>query len=219
MAKEKPPEPDSSGDIPDWFMTYSDVITLLMTFFILLLTFASNEPEQFERMKTTMFSATGGTGIAGKKTAGIEKESFVVRMRPRAARVSMRGSEMPPTQEDPKTEDVSSTLAGLDDDEMRNLTPRSSIDLPLSFLLEDDMQTVSAVGQQHLKMMARQVHRPGNHVVFAINANDDAAPLFVISKYLMSLGIKPGKIAFSTTAKLKSGSNRVRLEIVREERG
>lgn len=219
MPKEKPPPPENSGDVPDWFMTYSDVITLLMTFFILLLTFASNEPEQFERMKTTMFSATGGTGIAGEKTSGIEKESMVMRTRPRAARVSMRGSEMPPSKEDPPASEVSDALAGLDEDEARNLTPRNAIDLPLSFLLDDDMQAVSSMGKQHLKMIAIQVDRPGNHIVFALNPKDDAAPLFVIAKHLISLGIKPGKIAFATTPKLKKRSNRVQLEIIREERG
>ena len=38
--KQPPPKPD---EIPAWFMTYSDVITLLMTFFILLLTFATQD--------------------------------------------------------------------------------------------------------------------------------------------------------------------------------
>ena len=42
-------------------MTFSDVITLLMTFFILLLTFATNEPESFSRIETSMFGG-GGTG-------------------------------------------------------------------------------------------------------------------------------------------------------------
>ena len=49
MARQKPfPEP--KDDIPAWFMTYSDVITLLMTFFILLLTFATTEPERFRKI-------------------------------------------------------------------------------------------------------------------------------------------------------------------------
>ena len=48
--REKPlPEPPD--DVPLWFMTYSDVITLMMTFFILLLTFSTSDPERFEQMK------------------------------------------------------------------------------------------------------------------------------------------------------------------------
>lgn len=219
MAKEKAPPPESSGDVPEWFMTYSDVITLLMTFFILLLTFASSEPEQFERMQNSMFSASGGTGVAGQQSAGIERESMVVRMRPRAARVSMNGSEMPPIETDPTSEDVSSALAGLEEDEVRNLTPRSAVELPLSLLLERDLTVVSAVGAQHLKMVAGQVRRPGYHIALAIHPSDDAAPLLGIAEHLVGLGLAPGKIAIAVSHTVKPQSGKVRLEIVREERG
>ena len=45
--------PKPTGEIPAWFMTYSDVITLLMTFFILLLTFSTTEPERFEKVRSS----------------------------------------------------------------------------------------------------------------------------------------------------------------------
>ena len=219
MAKEKPLEPDKSGDVPDWFMTYSDVITLLMTFFILLLTFASNEPEQFERMQKTMFNAAGGTGVAGQASAGVERESFVVRTRPPAGRVSMRGSEMPPIETDPSTEDVTSSLAGLEDDEIRNVTPRSSIVLPLSFLLENNFSEVSTIGEKHLRMVTSQLRRPGIHIALAIHPDQDPSPLMVIADHFVSVGLPPGKIGFATANDLKANQNFVRLEIIREERG
>ncbi|MFK7765622.1 MAG: flagellar motor protein MotB [Mariniblastus sp.] len=95
MARAKKPKkpPD---DIPAWFMTYSDVITLLMTFFILLLTFATTEPERFERTVSSTFSAGGATGVAGEKMDGVPKDSWISRVRPPSARISMRGAEMPP---------------------------------------------------------------------------------------------------------------------------
>ena len=65
MAKEK--EFEMPPDIPSWVMTFSDVITLLMTFFILLLTFASNTPEKFEQVQVSMFSGGGATGIVGRR--------------------------------------------------------------------------------------------------------------------------------------------------------
>ncbi|MFK7820276.1 MAG: flagellar motor protein MotB [Planctomycetaceae bacterium] len=219
MAREKAPPPEKSGDVPEWFMTYSDVITLLMTFFILLLTFASNEPEQFERMQKTMFDSAGGTGVAGQPSAGIERESFVVRMRPSAARVSMRGSEMPPVETDPPSEDVTSALAGLEEDEIRKVTPRSSIVLPLSFLLEDNFTRVSTVGKQHLRMVASQLRRPGIHIALAISPDQDPAPLMVIADHFVSVGLPPGKVGFATSDALKADDNKVRLEIIREERG
>jgi flagellar motor protein MotB len=75
-------------------MTYSDVITLLMTFFILLLTFASNEPEQFERMKVSLFGAGGGTGVSRRTQTAGDRESIVHRLRTPASRQTTRGSEV-----------------------------------------------------------------------------------------------------------------------------
>ena len=101
MARDKKP-PDPPGDIPAWFMTYSDVITLLMTFFILLLTFATTEPERFEKSVSSTFSAGGAaTGTAGKKLDGNNFDSFINRLRPPAARIAMRGAEMPPIVREP----------------------------------------------------------------------------------------------------------------------
>ena len=218
MARETPP-PEPAGDIPDWFMTYSDVITLLMTFFILLLTFASNEPEQFERLQASMFSGTGGTGVAGQRVDGMERESFVIRTRPRSARLTMRGSEMPPTQTDPETDDIKGALSGLEDDEQRAVTPRNAIQIPLTLLLNEQFTDVSSVGQQHLRMVTRQVRRPGMHLALAVHPSDDVEPLIAIAKYLISQGLKPGQIAFATSRVMKPGFSLVRLEIIREERG
>ena len=50
MARQPAPE-EPEDDVPAWVMTFSDVITLLMTFFILLLTFATNTPETFDRLR------------------------------------------------------------------------------------------------------------------------------------------------------------------------
>ncbi|MEZ6145736.1 MAG: flagellar motor protein MotB [Planctomycetaceae bacterium] len=76
---------DKPADVPAWFMTYSDVITLLMTFFILLLTFATNEPENFERMQVAMFGGGSATGLAGHNDEAIDRDSLLLRIRPKTA--------------------------------------------------------------------------------------------------------------------------------------
>ena len=55
-------------------MTYSDVITLLMTFFILLLTFATTEPERFEKSISSTFAKGAATGTVGNKIDDIDKD-------------------------------------------------------------------------------------------------------------------------------------------------
>ncbi len=219
MAKEAPP-PEPAGDVPAWFMTYSDVITLLMTFFILLLTFASNEPEQFERMQSSMFSGSGGTGIAGDRKDALERESLVVRTRPRAARLTMRGSEMPPIETDPPIKDTTQALAGLEEHEQRPVTPRNSIEVPLALLLEENGTKVSAVGATHLRMLARQLRRPGYEVTLTIHPKADPGPLYTIAEHLVQQHhIAPGQIGLATSADLKAGAGKVRIEVSREERG
>ena len=54
---------EKAADIPEWIVTYSDTITLLMTFFILLLTFATSEPEKFQQLQSVMFGGSRATGM------------------------------------------------------------------------------------------------------------------------------------------------------------
>lgn len=56
MAKE--PECPPPG-LPMWMATYSDLVTLLLTFFVLLLTMASMDPTKFEQAKTSIKDAFG----------------------------------------------------------------------------------------------------------------------------------------------------------------
>ncbi|MDG2469722.1 MAG: flagellar motor protein MotB [Pirellulaceae bacterium] len=67
MAKERSAPPPKLDSVPAWFLTYCDVIILLMTFFVLLLTFASTEPERFEQIQKTLFSGAGSTGLVGER--------------------------------------------------------------------------------------------------------------------------------------------------------
>ena len=56
MAKE--PDCPPPG-LPMWMATYSDLVTLLLTFFVLLLTMASMDPTKFVQAKTSIESAFG----------------------------------------------------------------------------------------------------------------------------------------------------------------
>jgi chemotaxis protein MotB len=56
MGKE--PECPPAG-LPMWMATYSDLVTLLLTFFVLLLTMASMDPVKFVQAKTSIETAFG----------------------------------------------------------------------------------------------------------------------------------------------------------------
>jgi chemotaxis protein MotB len=51
--RKKPVEPGGSGGAPEWMVTFSDCMTLLLTFFVLLLTFSAFDEAIFQRLKKT----------------------------------------------------------------------------------------------------------------------------------------------------------------------
>lgn len=53
------PEPDPPPGAPDWIVTFADMISLLVTFFILLLTFSSMEENEAFRVQGNILGTTG----------------------------------------------------------------------------------------------------------------------------------------------------------------
>lgn len=62
MAKQKdgPPPVEGGPQTPEWIVTFSDMISLLVTFFVLLLTFSSLESEDVLKLKGL---TSGGSGV------------------------------------------------------------------------------------------------------------------------------------------------------------
>ncbi|MFP4055841.1 MAG: flagellar motor protein MotB [Candidatus Brocadiia bacterium] len=54
---------DSKKGAPDWIVTFSDIISLLVTFFILLLTWSTLEVEEFELVRGSLQGALGVVGM------------------------------------------------------------------------------------------------------------------------------------------------------------
>ena len=148
MAREKPP-PDPPEDVPLWFVTYSDVITLLMTFFILLLTFASSEPESFERMQVSLFGGGGATGIAGPPQGPMEKDAIALRERPRSSRMTNRGSEMPAIHKDPALKSLSEGIKGMEETNQNLMDLSHSIRMPTNLLVSDDGEVTEDARQKN----------------------------------------------------------------------
>jgi chemotaxis protein MotB len=74
MAGKKKKE--ESGGAPDWIVTFSDLMSLLLTFFVLLLSFSTISEEKFER---ALLSLQGAFGV-------MPRNSSILSMAPKPAK-------------------------------------------------------------------------------------------------------------------------------------
>ena len=209
MKKEQPAAPPE--DIPAWFMTYSDVITLLMTFFILLLTFSTTEPDRFERIQRNIFAGGNGAGIAGAPMDGPENESFVERYRPRAARMAMVGSEMPPYEISKKS--AGNGLKGLSEEEAaQNTMTTNQFTIPATQVF-DPQKNLTTKAAKLAAMMARPLSRLPVHL--SVQCSEKA--LFPdVTKFAIHMfeaeGVRPGQVAVGFSSDVPAGSFRFSIE-------
>jgi hypothetical protein len=213
MAREKGPEPDSTGQVPLWFLTYSDVITLLMTFFILLLTFSTSEPEHFERMQASLFGGGGATGIAGAPQGSMVLDAIAMRVRPSAGRATLRGSEMPPHYSDPELTSLSTGLSQLEQDNgFDPLESHRALSQMAMFLTDAG---ITPVGEQRLHMFAQQMKRGPYTTVLEVADNATALRVLVLAQHLVEKERVPaGRIAISVAPNAVGRSDVLGIRIV-----
>ncbi|MCC9602008.1 flagellar motor protein MotB [Stieleria sp. JC731] len=211
MGKDKPPDPPE--DIPAWFMTYSDVITLLMTFFILLLTFATTEPERFEKVTVSVFGRAGATGVAGHKHDQLDKNTWTTRIRSRVARIAMQGSEMPPIEKEIATAAIGKGLEGPSEDAAkRDVMKTFAFELPLKKMVGDDLK-VNRQGAQAAAKLAKQLESLSIHCVLEISDRNLEDHVCAFADYLYHTEkARPGQIGTAISDKVTTGMVRVVLE-------
>jgi hypothetical protein len=208
----KPP-PQKPADVPVWILTYTDVITLLMTFFILLLTFATSEPEAFEKMRTYMFERPGVAGLVGDTKDEIERDAWVYRVRPSLARLGINGSEVPPAYQDPGGTTVREAVAGLDSEENRDPTVSRVLEVPLAMVVSERGE-VTPSGRQLMHVLAYQLRKLPLHICLTVAHSRDLPRLMSLVEYLTGEEkVVPGKIGASLCESLQSQSNHVRILI------
>jgi flagellar motor protein MotB len=210
----KEPAPSTTGDIPAWFMTYSDVVTLLMTFFILLMTFSTHQPERIEKTRVTFFKGTAGTGLVGPKASRPPNDSWVNRIRTRAAKIALRGAEMPPITEDPATEAIGRGLKSLTDEEnAKDEMTTHSFEIRLADMV-DSLERATPKGQYMAQLLSTQLRQLPVHASIRISQPQDAKAAIAFMKYLFEVEkVRPGQVAVSLTdAPLPAGVARIAIE-------
>jgi flagellar motor protein MotB len=216
MARKTIPEAPP-GDIPAWFMTYSDVITLLMTFFILLLTFSTTEPEKFDKVEVSAFGKSGASGVAGHEHQGLDMKSWVQRVRSRAARIALQGSEMPPMIDEPSSASVGRGLESVsDEDAQKDVMTTNSFQVPLAPLVNTNAN-LTPRGIQIAGMVAQQLRKLPVHcaIEFSNPELSDRATRFLSHLYDVER-VRPGQVGVGYAPGVDSNS--IRFVIERYER-
>src|SRR5262245_8187400 len=116
-----------------WIVTYSDMITLLMTMFIVIVTFGGKEGKGGKK-NDSVIGGKSGTGAAGPSTAKeVDKRAVLTRFAP-LGRTVLRGSENAPMYDDPNNDWSDSVLQALEGPEFGKMSDNYFLRLPLSFL-------------------------------------------------------------------------------------
>ena len=79
--------PESEGDGEDWMVTYADAITLLMAFFVMLVSFSRIELPMFEQVQAGIEEKLGGT---------IDNDTPIFSLEAQMRDVLSEASEFPP---------------------------------------------------------------------------------------------------------------------------
>lgn len=197
-------------------MTYSDVITLLMTFFILLLTFATTEPERFEKSISSMFAKGSATGSAGQKMVDIDKDSFVNRLRVPASRIAIRGAEMPPITHEPATETWGEGLRSLSEEESKqNELTSHTFDIPVSMIFNSKNELTSQ-GKVVCAMLSNQLKDLPFRAAIQFSDPVHTEKLSDMMEYLFHTEMtRPGQLAMTFVRENKLPSDRLRFVIER----
>jgi len=88
---KQPVEDDGDAGAPEWMVTFSDCMTLLLTFFVLLLSFSSFDDKVFPRMESAFAEGLSSVGL----TLSPRKEAFQLAPRISYDETPKSGSEEP----------------------------------------------------------------------------------------------------------------------------
>ncbi|HTU22193.1 MAG TPA: flagellar motor protein MotB [Gemmataceae bacterium] len=158
-----------------WLVTYSDMVTLLMAFFLCILTFSS---------------------LAGaRKRGGLERDSVVWRPRLKQKLATDSGAAMAPMYRDPSrgmTDRILQALEGAADEKSAD---NFAIRLPLSLLFDNDEQ-LSSSGKRLLHALADNLRELPWDLQLQVSHADDTPRAVQVCQFLLSQeGYEPARLA------------------------
>jgi chemotaxis protein MotB len=206
-------EEGGGGHHGGWIVTYSDMITLLMTMFIVIVTFGSKDKDNYHKKTDSLVGGKGGTGAAGEQAKGADRNSVLVRVSP-LGRPVLHGSEAAPVYSDPSTESIESVLKNLTEPPPGKLSDNFQLRLPIAFLFNGDALTEP--GMRALKNLSEAVSDLPFDIQIQVGEAGNLPRGAHISQYLFQgCGIHPGRLGVAVRPAASGTQDAVWLILLR----
>ena len=202
-AKKKPGQ-DSPPKVPAWMVTFSDCMTLLLCFFVLLMTFSS-----FDDVKVAKLSG-GLSGKAFESIFPIKRtiRNSVVAPKPRPLERTPEGSEQATDREQITISNPKRPSELFNTDAYRD---RNQVSIPSGKLFFARGSGLTLEGKRMLGMVALFLKRMPCHVMIGETNSEGAAPAsraLAVTEYLIkSAGIERNRFSISADRKQSRRTN------------
>ncbi len=213
MARTKKTIEDGGGEgVPEWMVTFSDCMTLLLTFFVLLMSFASFDKDTIPTLGEIFSRAFPGVGLFG----GSVKKSMMEKNQSPNAQISKQGSE-------------TRTLAqAINSNFMREQKPLDFRNLKV-FTIESEKVfwgngvALTESGKQVLNALEKFLLNTPGRIVISENGPDQGSQsgldrALMVMDYLAAGGVDKKRISICASPTTKDPLQARRLEITLLER-
>ena len=202
--KRKQPEPEQEAGAPEWMVTFSDCMTLLLTFFVLLLSFSSFDENLFRKLRV------------------IFDKQFSISLRDTKDKEALLAIELIQYHEDLDKGSEKPTLEKGVEDNLKKETEPANIHERKVFLVSSDKifwgkgTVISFQGQKVLSDMASFLKEIPDKVVVSENGQGDKKDSehlglqrawAVIEYFMTKQGLDKGQFSIAAGTLQKSNNN------------
>lgn len=156
------PEPEQAQGAPEWMVTFSDCMTLLLTFFVLLLSFSSFSDKVFRKLKVVFAGSLSSVGVTRSKDTDALTAIKLIKYKQELD----KGSEKPTLEE------------GTENHLKKDTEPVNFHDRKVFLISSDKIfwgkgTIISLQGQKTLSAMASFLKEVPNRIVISENGQDN----------------------------------------------
>jgi len=195
MAKAKKAEEESGESAPLWIISFADMISLLMAFFVMLSSFTSYDKGEEKKLRATIKATLA---YAGGWLGEIPQDSLG--WNPGNDQKAKEGTERPPIEETIRTGAIEETQANGFPDNKVFLIRKDFLFVPSGAVLSPD-------GKKWLDTFASYAAKMPERIVVAERSAESNKPfdprrVVAITEYLQQQQMNPAKISVSSCGTL-----------------